>query len=226
MSSEPPQPAVGVTSDRLAAVSPTARAVHRAILRGFATTGHAPNRTALTAAVPPGENPDALLTELHNRDVVRLDEHGRVRAAYPFSATPTTHVVTIEDGPTVYAMCAIDALGIADMLRTRTTIRSTDPGTGKPVQVNVHNGQATWEPATAVVVTGAYTSTGGGCPAEDADACTAPAAERCCGVMNIFTDPGSAHAWLAAHPHVSGTVLNQPQALRMGADIFGRLLDE
>ena len=44
---------------------------------------------------------------------------------YPFSAATTAHTVAIEGGPTVFAMCAVDALGIADMLGTDVTITST-----------------------------------------------------------------------------------------------------
>jgi hypothetical protein len=35
-----------------------------------------------------------------------------------------------------------------------------------------------------------------------------------------------ARAWLAGHPEVSGVVLSQEQALRLGVDIFGHLLDD
>jgi hypothetical protein len=44
--------------------------------------------------------------------------------------------------------------------------------------------------------------------------------------MNFFTNAGSAHAWIAAQPHVSGVVLSRHQALQLGIAIFGRLLDE
>jgi hypothetical protein len=202
-----PQPPVGDTSDRLAGVSAAARGLHRAILRGFAATGAPPDVA--------GQDMDVLLRELHDRDVVRLDEHGAVRAAYPFSARPTAHTVAVAGGPTVYAMCAIDALGIAAMLGRDIVVRSTDRQNGRPVTVTIHDGHAQWEPVTAVVYNGAY---GGDC-------CT-PAVDRRCTVMNFFTDRASAHGWLATHPDVSGEVLDQDQALRLGTDIFGRLLDE
>src|SRR5262245_4448470 len=98
----PPELAVGVTSQRLAQVSPAARSVHRAILRAFAVTGTPPDPATLAAP--------EVLRELHDRDVVRLEEHGLIRAAYPFSARPTPHVVAVDGGPSVYAMCAVDAL--------------------------------------------------------------------------------------------------------------------
>lgn len=227
----PPEPAVGVTGERIAHVSPAARTLHRAILRAFATTGHAPDLAALAGTAPAGYPLDALLAELHDRDVVRLDEHGQIRAAYPFSATPTAHVVAIEGGPSVYAMCAVDALGIADMLGTGVTISSVDPTTGGEITVTIHGGQTIWRPETAVVFTGSDTTAeaagGDCCPPDGAGpGCAVPAVDRCCGVMNFFTGTGTASAWLAAHPRVSGVVLSKEQALRFGVDIFGHLLDD
>lgn len=169
-----------------------------------------------------------LLRELHDRDVVRLDEHGGIRAAYPFSGRPTAHRVAIAGGPAVWAMCAIDALGIANMLGTDVTIASADPSSGEPIRVSVRGGQAIWQPDTAVVVfDGADTAVAGSCcPPGDSSECSVAAVDRGCGVMNFFTSPGSAHAWLAQHPQVSGAVLGQEQALRIGIDIFGRLPDD
>jgi hypothetical protein len=221
----PPPVTVGVTSTRIRELSLAARTVHRAILRAFATTGHAPDPATLAA--PAGHDLSVLLSELHDRDVVRLDEHGRIRAAYPFSGEPTVHRVAIVGGPTVCAMCAIDALGIADMLGTDVTITSNDPDSGEPIQVNVRGGQAIWQPDTAVVFDGADTSVAVSCcPPGDSGECSVAAVDRCCGVMNFFTSLGSAHTWLAQHPQVSGAVLGQEQALRIGVDIFGRLLDD
>ncbi len=200
---------VGVTTDRFARVSAAARAVHRQVLTAFAATGAPPARDTLEEAAG-GADLDALLRELHDRDVIRLDPHGAIQAAYPFSARPTPHLVVIADGPRVYAMCAIDALGIAAMLRRDVTIDSTDPHNGQPVTVTVHNGRARWTPSSAVVVEGAITNAEGDCCTPGAPAgAVQPAAERCCGVLNFFTDPASATAWLAAHPEVTGAVLTQ-----------------
>jgi hypothetical protein len=216
--------AVGVTSSRVAQVSPAARALHKAILRGFATTGHAPDPADLKSA-PVGAGVTRLLQELHDHDVVRLDDHGQIRAAYPFSAVPTAHAVTIHGGPTVWSMCAVDALGIADMVGSSVTINSSDPASGAEIRVEVRSGHSIWMPATAVVVVGSDTtaaSTGDVCGPDVP--CAVAAADRCCGVMNFFGSPDTAGAWLSAHPEVAATVLTQPQALRLGVDIFGHLL--
>ena len=51
-------------------------------------------------------------------DFLCLDQAGRISAAYPFSATATPHTIQITSGTSAYAMCAIDALGMAEMLHT------------------------------------------------------------------------------------------------------------
>jgi hypothetical protein len=224
----PAQLAVGTTADRVARVSPSARAVHRTVLRAFAATGRAPTPDDLVAATG-GDEVGALLRELHEHDVLRLDENGAIVAAYPFSGRTTAHRVDIHDGPTVHAMCAVDALGIAEMLGRDTTVRSTDPATGQPISVIISRGRATWSPDTAVVLVGSVDAApvNGGCrtvaggPAGDP---IRAAADRCCGVMNFFAGVAGAEAWLAAHPAVSGVVLNKDDALSLGVLIFGGLL--
>jgi hypothetical protein len=216
---------VGVTSNRARSLTQPARAVHQAVLRGFATTGAPPDRATLAEAVPAGYELAVLLRELHDWDVVRVDDHGEIRAAYPFSAVPFAHTVAVADGPTVWAMCAIDALGIADMVSRDVTIASTDPANDEPIRVRVTGGRAAWEPDTAVVIDGADPCAGDFGDSECADGSTA-AADRCCGVMNFFASSATAEAWLATHPTVTGVVLTQEQALRTGFDIFGTLLDD
>jgi hypothetical protein len=215
---------VGTALDRIRRVSPAARAVHRAVLYGFATTGTAPDRAVLTEAAG---NADlgGLLAELHEWDVIRLDPAGAIRAAYPFSGRPTAHLVDIHGGPTVYAMCAIDALGMSAMLGRAVTIRSAEPDTGRPITVTVHSRRATWAPDTTVAVVGATGANVNGCPPDGDAGVIGSAADIGCGVMNFFTDQATAAGWLSAHPEVTGEVLPHKRALRLGITLFGHLLD-
>jgi hypothetical protein len=57
-----------------------------------------------------------------------------------------------------------------------------------------------------------------------ADGPSMPSAQVSCGFMNFFATPANAAAWAAAHPEVTGKVLGQKAALRLGRDVFGRLL--
>lgn len=204
---------------RLAPVEGGLRAVHRRVLRAFAEHGRAPSPAELAEAAAP-RDAITVLGELHAADFLRLDEAGLIRAAYPFSAVPTAHAAQIAGGPRVHAMCAIDALGIAAMLDRDVRISSADPGSGAPVAVTVPaTGSGTaWDPVTAVVFAGRSADHPPGC-------CEEPAAvDVCCGYVNFFTSPGSAAAWERAHPEVTGQVLGQADAERLGAAIFGPLL--
>jgi hypothetical protein len=197
---------------RLAPIEGGLRAVQQAVLRSFATTGAPPGAADLEAATGPFAVPAArVLTELAAEDFLTLDDTGRIQAAYPFSATATEHVVQITGGPTVWSMCAIDALGIPVMLGTDAVITSTDPVTRGPVRVEFTGGKTTWQPATAVVYYGARAGTG-------------PAAALCCGYLRFFADRATAEQWTEQHADIRGAVLDQAEAERLGADIFRPLL--
>lgn len=51
-----------------------------------------------------------------------------------------------------------------------------------------------------------------------------PAERGCCGHVNFFATPGTAHAWAVQRPDVTGQVLGREHAEHLGAAIFGRLL--
>ncbi|MCW6003588.1 alkylmercury lyase family protein [Micromonospora sp. CPCC 205371] len=187
------------------------REVHRAILMHFATTGIAPDGTAIsTFAAAVGVDPAAAIDALAAEDLVAVDAGGRLVAAYPFSPTPTSHMVVL-GVVRVYAMCAIDALGMPYMLDTDAVITSTDPHTGQPVHVTVTDRSAAWRPAEAVVVYAANAAGG-------------RSVDSCCSTINFFTSAGSAQAWIAAHPALTATVLDLGQAVTLGRDIFEPLL--
>jgi len=248
-----------VVVGRLAPVPGGLRAVQQQVLRSFAATGHAPAATALAdTAARYGTTAAAVLAALHAGDYLQLGPDGQIRAAYPFSGVPTPHLVDIDGGPRVYAMCAIDALGMAAMLGTGVTITSAAPGTGEEVTVTVRaDGKTAWQPATAVVFNGRLISVEARDPvpgaltvaaaaeacdpvpsaltlAATAEACdpvpgaltVAASADSCCGYMNFFGTRASAAAWDAAHPGITGEILGQAAALRLGVDIFSGLLSE
>jgi hypothetical protein len=214
---------------RVAPVDGGLRTVHRRVLRAFAETGQAPSKAELDeAATPFGTDGESVLAQLHAADLLRLNAGGAIQAAYPFSVVPTAHVVDIQDGPRVFSMCAIDALGMAAMLGKTVTIQSAEPGTGAPITVMVPagKGQAVWEPATAVVFSGQQTACGTCAEPETSSGISVPsiAADVCCGHINFFTTRASAAAWAKTHPEVTGQMLSQKDALKTGVQIFGPLL--
>lgn len=210
---------------RLAPAARGLRAVQQQVLQAFAETGKPPPSAELDEAAGPfGTDGRTALALLHAGDFLRLDAGGAISAAYPFSAVPTAHIVQIQDGPAVFSMCAIDALGIAAMLGRPVTISSAEPGTGNPVTVTVpaDGGPAVWEPAGAVVYSGQQ-DTCGTC-ADPGTPVPSAAAEVCCGFINFFTTTASATVWASAHPEITGQILSQDDAAEIGIQIFGPLL--
>lgn len=225
---QPPGEVLSAWRTRALPLDPVEEAVQQTILRSFATTGQPPAPHALDEVTAgSGRRTEEVLSALHKGDAIRLALNGEIVVAYPFSATPTRHRVRIGTSATsaasnsdadrdgagvdVYAMCAIDALGIAPMTGEDTMIESVDVTTSRPVTVTTRNGRATWEPATAVVFIGA--TAGGG-----------PSADCCCDYLNFFTDRTAADAWTTSHPQVPGQILAPPEAEELGARLFGYLL--
>jgi hypothetical protein len=196
-----------------AGLKPGPRAVWQAVLKGFAATGRPPGPAELeSTARRHGITASRALRTLAAADVLGLDGQGRIRLAYPFSGAPTRHVVAITGGPSVWSMCAIDALGIPVMLGRSAVITSSDPLTGEPVTVTFDGATARWDPPTAVVFDGSAEGAG-------------PAEQVCCGYLNFFASRDSATEWARQHPWVTGSVLDQASAERAGAQTFGSLLD-
>lgn len=179
----------------------------------------------LAAGGPPG--PDELadaaseldlevepaLVQLRRQDLVHHDPAtGAILVAYPFSGRETAHRVRF-DGREVYAMCALDALGIAPMLGEPITIVSRDALTGERIDVALApGGGGTSQPEGTVVVAGTMGS---------ADSCDA-----CCPVLNFFASPTNAERWLAVHQDVRGVVISLADAIVAGRTVFGDLLAE
>jgi Alkylmercury lyase len=197
-------------ADCAAALSWPARQVHLAVLAAFAGSGQPPGRGELgRIAQIHSVHPAAVLAELAERDVIAFGEAGEIRAAYPFSPIRTPIQVSWEGGPTIYAMCAIDALGISAMLGHPVMITATEPGTGRVITVHANGDQARWYPRSTVVFAGAA----------DVECCHA--ADRTCGYINFFTSARAARAWARANPTVTGKVMNQAHSLSWDVAEFG-----
>jgi hypothetical protein len=197
---------------RIAPAERGLRAVHQAVLRSFVHTGGAPGLSSLARHAAPFEV-SQVLAELADGDFVCLDQGGQITAAYPFSSLPTRHGVQMSGGVAVFAMCAIDALGVSAMAGLPVVIESADPSTGEPVTVHIDGATSAWDPATAVVYVG-----------RTGDGCAGPSASICCGSINFFATWAAASTWAASHPEITGGVLGQARALQVGIGIFGQLL--
>jgi hypothetical protein len=206
----------GSVRERQAGLPEPLRAFHRRLLAGFLTGGGPPELAAVAdMAIELGLDPHKALGALAAADLVHRDgASGTIGVAYPFSGRPTLHQVELAGGPTVSAMCALDALGTPQMARRDARIRATDPVSGQPVTVDGHHGAWRWEPPSTVVLVA--TAAGGVCGS---------IADCCCPHINFHTQPQPAQPYLQAHPGMTGELLGQADAVATARRIFGGLLD-
>lgn len=109
----------------------------------------------------------------------------------------------IDEGPTVQAYCAVDALGISSLLDRDVIITSRDPHTGEPIRVVVATGgDASWQPDETVMVLGTSRSR------EPSAHCSR------CPYTNFDTSAAMADAYLHALG-LSGRIVSQTQALHL-----------
>jgi hypothetical protein len=212
---------------------------YRALLLVFPERGGPPDSATLRwLAQRFGIGLEATLARLAAEDLVQRDPAtGAIRAAYPFSGVPTAHRVTLLGDPggtpdvQVYAMCALDALGIPLMLLRPALVTSVDPLTREAVHVRVWQANADaaevtesglpgwrseWDPATAVVYA----------RPEDPMADAADIAAACrCPVTNFFSAPAQARRWAERHGAPGDLLLASAQALHRAERRFGGLLD-
>ena len=203
----------GGSAERQAGIPAPLRELHRAVLRQFLHTGVPPTREWLRTAAGSLGLGESAIADLAAADLVHLTD-GVVRVAYPFSGTPTRQTVELDGLPAVYAMCAIDALGIPAMAARDGRIAATDPRDGSPVVVSVRNRSWTWTPATAVVRYGQAGQSG-----PDQGSC-----EVMCPHTTFHVSRDSAQAYRAEHPGIETEILDQRAAVRLGRRIFGPLL--
>lgn len=207
--------AAGIPSSKLggaraARLTDAERELYVWILRRFATLGR-PSRSELLARSPES---DANLESLAREDLVHLDHSGEIAVAYPFSGRPTAHRARFPTGHEAYAMCAIDALGIAPMFGQAIVVASSDPSSGDDIEVHVvPDGAARWSPQSSVVVAGTTGVRGDSC-------------EGCCPVLNFFASTENAMGWLRDHPAVRGEVITIEDAVLAGRAVFGGVLAE
>lgn len=201
------------SAERQAAIPGPLRDLHRAILRDFLRAGTPPTTRWITEAAAGLGLGGTALADLQAADLVHTAGDA-VTVAYPFSGRPTRQRVELDGFPSVYAMCAIDALGLPAMAGRDGRIIATDPHDDAPVRVSVQGRTWTWNPAGAVVVYGRTAGDGAGCRS----------AEAMCPHTTFHASRGSAEAYLAARPGIDGEILDQRAAIELGRRIFGPLL--
>ena len=208
---------IRTVADRLRAACLSAQEEHvrRHILWTFAS-GETPRATTLaTKCRIPTVRIRQILRRLTALDLLLGNATGEtVLAAYPFSATPTPHRVRLI-GREVFALCAVDALGIPAMLQEGAGISSQCGHCESAVEIQARPEQVTrYLPPEAVVWF----------PSSEGDCC--PVAQSRCPNISFFCTSDHLEAWRKANGQPAGVVLSLLEAFEAGRAIFGSLLVE
>jgi Alkylmercury lyase len=190
--------------------------LHRFILETFAATGRAPSLEEIRARFQLGtfEEAESRVAQLESAGTIhRTPGDASITHAYPFSNEPTAHVVQLDGGPRVFAMCAIDALGMPFMLKRDALIESSCMDCGSPVLVDVAKGTvARHEPPELMVWL-----------ADQPEGCVV--ATDICPNLNFFCSAEHLGRW----QHGSGSAgrrLTLAEAVAYGRQVFESLMDD
>ncbi|AUD00090.1 mercuric reductase (plasmid) [Bradyrhizobium sp. SK17] len=191
--------------------------VWRAILQFYGDHGQPPQIADIAGEIGfEIDHVETALRALDSNDLIGLDrDSGQIRLAYPFTEAVTAHRVDL-NGHTLHALCAIDALGAADMYGADISISSPCRHCGSQIEVTTTaDGRApkSVAPAGAVVW---YDFAYDGC-----------AAGSCCPSIAFFCSDAHLQQWLDVQtPRRDGTGLTVDEALEVGRAIFGPVLTD
>lgn len=194
--------------------TPDEDAVRRAILDLYRELGRAPSpeEIARRAETAP-DRVGMLLKRLAGHDLIVLEDD-EIIGAYPLTDRVTEHRVRL-DGQTLYAMCAIDALGVGAMYRMDTALASRCRRCHAPVEIATGDDGRRLDavsPAEAVVFAGLG----------DRTAC---AATSLCTTIAFFCSDAHLLAWQSSHSlEGPGFCLSIDEAFQVGRAIFGPVL--
>jgi hypothetical protein len=192
-------------------------ALHRFILETLAETGRSPSLEDIRERfeLPSTQAAEDVVVQLERAGSIhRNPGDPQITHAYPFSNEPTPHRVSIAGGPEVFAMCAIDALGMPFMLKRDGDVRSSCEGCGADVRISIEGQRVTSaKPAEMRVWFGKI---GEGCVA----------ATDLCPDLNLFCSQEHVDDWRAAHHGKDGEVLTLDEAVEGGRRSFETMLDK
>lgn len=190
------------------ALVPEARRLHRSLVEAVIATGSVPSTPELADRLETTEA--AIRSELATlaaADYLALDGDGQVSCLYPFSTTPTSHVIVI-NGQQRSAMCSIDALGIPAMLGQELDIAGRCAVCDRPIALRVGPGTiVSVTPPEAMVVA----------RRDEAE----PAFAACCPFTVFVCSQEHAEQFIRRIP--GATTLPLPDALQHAEAIFGAL---
>jgi alkylmercury lyase len=205
----------GLLDKWMRALEPEQDRVWQAVLALYGSLGRPPtlselrDRTGLSEA-----SLVEAMRELERCDLLKRNDQGAIRYAYPFTQDWSGHTVLL-GGRELGSLCAIDALGTGAMFEDDVTVQSTCRHCGAPIRaVTAEHGSTIREVAPPDAVVWYDCS------------CGESAASSCCQSIAFFCSDAHLRVWLDQAPTEYGTRLTVSEALEVGRAIFGPVLQE
>ena len=164
----------------------------------------------------PNEKIAAVLNKLDQADVIHLDKNKKtIAAVYPFSGSETSHRVTLKRKgyKKIYAMCAIDALGVCFMFNCDVSIESGCHHCGEQTEIEIKDNEIIFLKPENVVVW---------CDMEY----SCCAATSLCRNINFFSSEQHFTEWQKGKPKRKGDLIQIQEAFYLGKSFFERRLEK
>lgn len=182
------------------------RALKEGIFAPWTEMGRAPTPAEFAKRMQlPQADADRLLDRLQacgesvGGGILRAPESQLIAVAWPLANLPTGITVTTAGGKPAFARCAIDALGVSEMMQRRTVVEASARDNDAKIRVVVDADKlVSADPPGVVVVKG-----------------------RGCDDMSFFSSREAADAWRKQHD-ADATLFTLPEAIQRGAKIFSR----
>ena len=132
-----------------------------------------------------------VLDKLAEKDLLlRRTGTQQMVSIYPLSLEPTKHQVVLEDGKKLFAMCAVDAVGLPNMFNKDVEVISECGWCKEKITLEIKNGEVVAKSHPQVVIWNLERQEG-------------PSAETCCPVINFFCSSEHLREWEELHPDLS-----------------------
>jgi hypothetical protein len=168
----------------LCEVTPSQKEVLGAVFKAILKFRRAPAIDELTLSLKKSADEIiGVLDSLEEGDLLlRAKGTQQITSIYPLSLAPTKHQVVLEDGKRLFAMCAIDALGVANMFNRDVEAISQCEWCQERMNIEIKNGEIVTKSHPQILIWSPKKR-------------ESPAAKSCCPLVNFFCSKEHLEEW-------------------------------
>jgi hypothetical protein len=169
--------------------------VLRSVFETVLKEGRSPTIQELQSSLKrPTEEIIQILDELEKKDAfLRKKGTQQIISIYPLSLTPTAHKIVLEDGTQLFAMCAVDALGISLMFNRDVKIVSHCEKCRQEITIEIKDEEIASMSNPDLRICSPRSQ-------------TYPAAKTCCPLVNFFCSKKHADGWMAQNAKMKNSI--------------------